>query len=133
MTVEMTSDNFEALTKASGIVLVDCWAPWCRNCDEFAESFRKAANKHTKHLFVKLNAQEQKELVRSLGIEHVPSLMLFRDGLLLFNRPGSYEEATLDDIVTQAESLDMDLVSAELAPANTSSEKDSTDPAGSGR
>jgi thioredoxin 1 len=115
VTVNVSNDNFGAVTSREGLVLVDCWASWCRNCDEFAEHYRRAAAKHPKHLFAKLDTQEQKELRSALGIQHIPSLLLYRDGLLLFNQPGSYDEAALDDIIAQAESLDMDRVRAEMA------------------
>jgi thioredoxin 1 len=115
MTVELNSQNYETVTSSEGIVLVDCWAPWCRNCDEFAEAFRRAAAKHPAHQFATLNTQEQRELRSVLSIKHVPSLMVYRDGVLLFQQPGNYDEAMLDKIVAQAEGLDMALLRAELA------------------
>jgi thioredoxin 1 len=121
MTHEMTRDNFEALTSRDGIVLVDCWAPWCRNCDEFAETYRRSAAKHPDHAFVTLNTSEQKDVRTALGIQHIPSLLVYRDGLLLFAQPGSYDEATLDDIIAQTEGLDMDTVRAEMASQGSES------------
>jgi thioredoxin 1 len=122
-TIELNSDNADEVTARDGIVLVDCWASWCRNCDGFAEAYRRAAERHPDHVFATLDTQEQKELRDSLGIRHIPSLLVYRDGVLLFKQAGSFDEATLDDIVAQARSLDMDLVRAELAstasePAN---------------
>ena len=123
MTVEMNTDNFYPVTSSKGVVLVDCWAPWCRNCDEFAEAYRRAAAQHPGHLFATLNTEEQKDLLPALGIQHIPSLLVYRDGLLLFNQPGSYDEATLDDIIAQAESLDMNLVLSEIASQTSDSAK----------
>jgi thioredoxin 1 len=117
MIVEMNPGNFDDLTSSGGIVLVDCWASWCANCDEFAGEYRKAAARHPEHVFATLDTQEQRELRSALGIRHIPSLMLYRDGVLLFNQPGSYDEKTLDDIIAQAESLDMEKVRSELARA----------------
>ena len=121
MTVEINTDNFDAVISSKGLVLVDCWAPWCRNCDEFAEAYRRAAAKHPGHLFATLNTQELRELLPTLGIQHIPSLLVYRDGLLLFNQPGSYDEATLDGIIAQAESVDMDLVRSEIASQTSDS------------
>jgi thioredoxin 1 len=115
MTREMTQANFAEIISSDGIVLVDCWAPWCRNCDQFAEEYRKAANKHPAATFATLDTQEQKELRDQLGIQQIPSLIVFREGVLLFKQPGSFPQAELENIVAQAESLDMDEVRAELA------------------
>jgi thioredoxin 1 len=122
MTVEINSENYEEITSATGIVLVDCWASWCHNCKEFAESYRRTAARHPDHVFATLDTQEQKELRSALGIEHIPCLMVYRDGVLLLKQPGSFEEAGLDDIIAQAESLDMDTVRAELASMKNESE-----------
>jgi thioredoxin 1 len=120
-TVELTADNFAQVTSLSGIVLVDCWAPWCRNCDEFAESYRKTAEKHPAQTFATLNTQDQKEVRKALGIQHVPALMVYRDGILLFQQPGSYDEKALGDIIAQADGLDMDMVRKELGAENGAS------------
>jgi thioredoxin 1 len=113
-TVELTADNFTQVTSLSGIVLVDCWAPWCRNCDDFAKSYRRAAEKHSSHVFATLNTQDQKDVRKSLSIQHVPSLLVYRDGILLLQQPGSYDEAALSDIIDQAAALDMEIVRKEL-------------------
>jgi thioredoxin 1 len=114
MTREINQENFDDIVSAKGIVLIDCWAAWCRNCDEFAEEFRQAASKNTEQTFATLDTQEQKELRTRLGIHHIPSLIVYRDGILLFQQPGSFKREALADIVAQAESLDMDQVRAEL-------------------
>ena len=69
MTIEMTQSNFEKITSRPGIVLVDCWAPWCRNCNDFADAYRRSAQRHADHLFATLNTQEQKELRTELGVQ----------------------------------------------------------------
>jgi thioredoxin 1 len=113
-TVTVDRSSFEPTVSREGIVLIDCWAAWCGACERFGPAYERAAERHPEHVFAKLDTQAEKELVTELGIEHIPTLMLFRDGILLFKQPGSFEEDGLEDIVAQAESLDMDLVRAEL-------------------
>jgi thioredoxin 1 len=97
------------------VVLVDCWAEWCGACREFAPVFDRVAARYPEHAFAKLDTGAEEELVSSLGISHIPTLMLFRDGVLLFKQPGYLDDEGLDDILAQAASLDMDLVRAEIA------------------
>jgi thioredoxin 1 len=113
-TVEISPENYEDLTSGEGIVLVDCWAPWCGNCDQFAKIYRRVAGKHHSHTFATFNTQGQEELCSKLGVQHVPCLLVYRDGLLLFNQPGNFDESTMDDIIAQAEGLDMEVVRAEM-------------------
>jgi thioredoxin 1 len=110
--LDVTEDNFADVVTGGGIVIVDCWASWCGTCKTFAPVFERAAGRHSKHVFAKLDTQKEKSLVKDLEIEHIPALLLYRDGLLLFKQPGYYEEEELDDIVRQAESLNMDEVRA---------------------
>ena len=119
-TVELNAGNFAQITSLEGVVLVDCWAPWCSNCDDFAKSYSRAAARHPANVFATLNTQEQKDVRAELGVQYVPSLLVYRDGLLLFQQPGSYDEDALNDIVHQAEGLDMDLVRKEIASATDS-------------
>jgi thioredoxin-like negative regulator of GroEL len=115
MIVELSFENFGQVTYREGIVLVDCWAPWCRDCSDLADVFRDAAERHPEHTFATLNAHDERELRASLQIQNVPSLMLFRDGVMLFSQPGSYDAELLDEIVEHAASLDMEQVRADLA------------------
>jgi thioredoxin 1 len=112
--IALGKDNFERVVSSSGIVLVDCWARWCNACKEFKPVFEKASLEHSKHTFASLDTQQEKELVDSLGIEHIPSLLLYRDGLMLFNQPGTFDSTGLESIITQAESLDMNEVRAAI-------------------
>lgn len=115
MIVELNSKNFGKVTCREGIVLVDCWAPWCRTCNDFAEAYSQAADRHSTHTFASLNTQDERELRESLDIQHLPSLIVFRDGVLLFQQPGNFSAESLDDIVEQTENVDMEMVRAELA------------------
>jgi len=107
--------EFEQALARPGILLVDCQAAWCGSCGSFADVFRRVAEKHPGHRFAQIDTDEEKELREALGITHVPSLLLYRDGMLLFRQAGKFDEDTLDDVIAQAESLDMQEVRAELA------------------
>jgi thioredoxin 1 len=120
MIIDLNEANFTEVTSRAGIVLVDCWAAWCRNCDDFGDAYSRAAEKHPDLTFATLDTQKQRELRLSLDIRHVPALMVFRDGILLFKQAGSFDEGALEDVIDQAGALDMDLVRAELAKVETS-------------
>ena len=112
---ELTEAGFNRAVTAPGIVLVDCWAAWCKACRDFQPVFEDAAHRHPAHRFAKLNTQTEESLVASLGIEHIPALLLFRDGLMLLKQPGYFDADGLDGIIAQAESLNMNEVRAAIA------------------
>jgi thioredoxin 1 len=111
---ELNQANFLEVVPQPGVVLVDCWAEWCGACRQFAPVFERVAEDYPQHTFATVDASEEAELIKQLGIEHIPALLLYRDGLLLFKQPGYYEEYVLRDIISQAESLNMDLVRADM-------------------
>ena len=108
-------DNFDDVVNRSGIVLVDCWAPWCAACRDFAPVFEGVAENRPGHLFATLNTEDEPEITESAGVSHIPTLMLYRDGVLLLKHPGYVDRAGLEDIVDQAEALDMDMVRTDMA------------------
>jgi thioredoxin 1 len=112
--ITLHEGNFEGSVSGDGIVMVDCWAGWCGACETFRPVYEKVAGKHPEITFGSLNTGEEKSLVSKLGIEHIPTLLLYRDGILLFQQPGYYEEGEMEDILQQAETLDMDLVRSEI-------------------
>jgi thioredoxin 1 len=112
--VVLSEEIFEDTISSEGVVLVDCWAGWCRACKDFQPVFQQAAGRHPAHTFATLDTQSEEALVTSLGIEQIPSLVLFRDGLMLFNQAGYFDADGLDDIIAQAESLDMEEVRATI-------------------
>jgi thioredoxin 1 len=121
----LDKSNFNEITSRDGIVMVDCWAEWCGACKEFNPIYEKVANDFSAHMFTKLDTTAEKEIVKAMGIDHIPALMLFRDGILLFKQPGYYEEDKLRDIIHQAEGIDMDEVRAHMEAENDEEMSDS--------
>ncbi len=118
-TIELTKDNFEqTIIVPEGedrIVLIDFWAAWCGPCKMFGPIFEAAAEKHTDVVFAKCNTEEQGELAGMFQIRSIPTLMVFRDGLAIFQQAGALPAEVLEDLVTQVKGLDMDEVRAKIA------------------
>jgi thioredoxin 1 len=112
---QVTKNTLKNLLSSPGIVIIDCWAEWCGGCKDFDPVFEKVAARHPNHTFARLDTQAEESLVEELGIKHIPSLLVFRDGIMLYKQPGNFKEDVLADIVSQAESLDMEQVRAEIA------------------
>lgn len=114
-TVEITGDNFKETIEKPGIVLLDFWAEWCGPCRAFAPVFEKASEAHADIVFGKIDTEGQQELAGAAGIQAIPTLMLFRDGILLFRESGALPPAALEELVSQAKQLDMAKVREEMA------------------
>lgn len=113
-TVNITADTFEKTIVDNDIVLVDFWADWCGPCKRFAPIFDKTSGEHDDILFAKLDTDANQELATSLGIEGIPTLMAFREGVLVFNQAGALPGPQLQEVVTAVKGLDMDEVHAQV-------------------
>jgi len=124
-TVEFDKSAFEAAIIAdNSFVLVDFWAEWCGPCRQFSPIYERVSDKHPDITFAKVDTEKEQELSAMAGIKSIPTLMMFRDGILLFNQAGAAPESALEDIIAQARNLDMNAIRAELAAPATSAEPD---------
>ncbi|MCH5645577.1 MULTISPECIES: thioredoxin [unclassified Gordonia (in: high G+C Gram-positive bacteria)] len=117
-TREITIDNLQQTIDGGGIVLLDFWAGWCGPCRMFAPVFEKAAEANTDIVFGKIDTEAEQQLAAGFGIRSIPTLMAFREGVMVFNQPGALPAAQLDELIAAVRGLDMEQVHAEVAAAN---------------
>ena len=113
-TRELTAQDFESVVTAPGITLVDWWAEWCGPCRAFAPVFEAASEAHPDITFAKVDTEAEQALSGAAGIRSIPTLMAFRDGVLVFSQPGALPAPALEQVIAAVEGLDMDKVFAEL-------------------
>jgi thioredoxin 1 len=114
-TIELTKDTFEETVTQPGITLVDWWAEWCGPCKQFGPVFQAASEEHQDVRFGKIDTEDQQELAAAARITSIPTLMAFRDGILVFSQPGALPAPALEQVIKAVQDLDMEEVRAEVA------------------
>ena len=113
--LELTQDIFEPTILNNDFIIIDFWAPWCAPCRAFAPVFEAAAEKHPGIVFAKVNTEEEQEIAGNFQIRSIPTLMIFREKVIIFSQPGSLPASALDDLIIQAQQLEMAQVHREIA------------------
>jgi thioredoxin len=114
-TIDLTLDNFKDTVANNGIVLVDFWASWCGPCRSFAPTFEAESEKHADIVFAKVNTEEQQELAAGFQVRSIPTLMVFRDQIIVYAEAGALPPSALSQLVDGVRGLDMEQVRAEIA------------------
>ena len=123
-TVNLKSAEFEGVISKPGTVIVDFWAAWCGPCRQFAPVFEAASEKYPELVFAKVDTDAEQEISAAVGISSIPTLMIFKDGILIFNQPGALPAPALEEIISKVNELDMDGVRAEIEKSEATKSAD---------
>jgi thioredoxin 1 len=118
--VELTKDNFEEVVTNNEFVIVDFWAPWCGPCRSFAPTYEKVSEDHPDVVFAKVNTEDEQEIAGHFQIRSIPTLMIFRDKIIIFSEAGALPESGFRELVNKAGELDMDEVRRQVAEQQSS-------------
>lgn len=121
--VEVTQENFHQIVNGNNMVIVDFWAPWCGPCRSFAPAYEAASEKYPDVVFAKVNTEEQQALAGYFQIRSIPTLMIFREKIIIFAQPGALPAAALEQVIDKAKSLDMHEVRREIEKESANAPK----------
>jgi thioredoxin 1 len=113
--VELTKENFEQVVTGNPMVIVDYWAPWCGPCRGFAPVFEKVAEANPDVVFAKVNTDEEQEIAAHFQIRSIPTLMVFKDQVIVFSQPGALPQGAFEQVVEKTKALDMEVVRKQIA------------------
>ena len=114
-TIDLNKENFESEVTASDITFIDFWAPWCGPCKAFGPTYEEVSNGHPDIKFAKVNTEEEQELGAQFNIRSIPTLMVIRENIMIFQQAGALPKSALEDLIQQVKDLDMDEVRAKIA------------------